>query len=34
LPIVRAFFLLVWAGNPALRERLVQRVEADLPPKD
>jgi tRNA A-37 threonylcarbamoyl transferase component Bud32 len=34
LPIVRAFLLLVWAGNPALRERLVQRVEADLTPED
>jgi hypothetical protein len=30
LPIVRAFFLLVWAGSPALRERLIQRVEAAL----
>jgi hypothetical protein len=34
LPIVRAFFLLVWAGSPALRERLVQRVEAALRPED
>ena len=30
LPIVRAFFLLVWRGTPALRERLIQRVEATL----
>ena len=30
LPIVRAFFLLVWAGSPPLRERLIQRVEATL----
>jgi len=34
LPIVRAFFLLVWAGSPVLRERLIQRVEAALRPKD
>jgi hypothetical protein len=34
LPIVRAFFLLVWAGSPALRERLIQRVEAALRPED
>jgi tRNA A-37 threonylcarbamoyl transferase component Bud32 len=32
LPIVRAFFLLVWAGSAALRERLIQRIEAALPP--
>ncbi|HTR86616.1 MAG TPA: aminoglycoside phosphotransferase family protein [Reyranella sp.] len=30
LPIVRAFFLLVWAGSPALRERLVQRLEVQM----
>jgi tRNA A-37 threonylcarbamoyl transferase component Bud32 len=34
LPIVRAFFLLVWAGSPALRERLTQRIEAALQPED
>jgi len=34
LPSVRAFFLLVWAGSPALRERLIQRVEAALRPED
>jgi Ser/Thr protein kinase RdoA (MazF antagonist) len=34
LPIVRAFFLLVWAGSPALRERLIQRLEAALRPQD
>jgi tRNA A-37 threonylcarbamoyl transferase component Bud32 len=34
LPIVRAFFLLVWAGSPALRERLIHRVEAALRPED
>jgi hypothetical protein len=34
LPIVRAFFLLVWRGSPALRERLIQRVEAALSPED
>lgn len=30
LPIVRAFFLLVWAGPPALREQLIQSLEATL----
>jgi hypothetical protein len=30
LRIVRAFFLLVWEGNPAPRERLVQSVEGAL----
>jgi streptomycin 6-kinase len=34
LPIVRAFLLLVWAGSPGLRERLIQRVEAALQPAD
>src|SRR5262245_46836741 len=34
LPIVRAFFLLVWTGSPALRERLIQRIEAALHPED
>ena len=34
LPIVRAFFLLVWKGSPALRERLIQRVEAAVRPED
>lgn len=30
LPIVRAFFLLVWAGAPVLRKRLIQHVEEAL----
>jgi tRNA A-37 threonylcarbamoyl transferase component Bud32 len=34
LPIVRAFFLLVWAGTPALRAQLIQRVEATLRSED
>jgi len=34
LPIVRTFFLLVWRGSPALRGRLIQRVEDALRPED
>jgi len=34
VPIVRAFFLLVWRGSPALRGRLIQRVEDALRPED
>ena len=30
LPIVRTFFLLVWRGTPALRERLTQSLEGTL----
>jgi tRNA A-37 threonylcarbamoyl transferase component Bud32 len=30
LPVVRAFFLLVWPGPSVLREQLLQRVEAAL----
>lgn len=34
LPIVRVFVLLGPAGSPALRERLIRRVEAALRPED
>ena len=34
LPIVRVFFLLGGAARPATRQRLLQRLEADLPPEE
>ena len=34
LPIIRVFLLLGPAGGPALRERLLQRIEADLRSED
>ncbi len=30
LPVVRAFFLLVWPGTPALRAELARSLEAEL----